>query len=254
MTLPEILKQVEAGSLSAESALATLNRTGEVNLGFARVDTDRLHRRGLPEVIFSSTKSPEQVASIAEALAQAGQNVFATRATREQFEAVKARLPAAVYHETARAITVDVTPLPAAVGLVIVLTAGTTDIPVGEEAALTAERMGAQVERIFDVGVAGLHRLLKHVGRLRQARALVVVAGMEGALPSVVGGLVSRPIIAVPTSIGYGANLQGIATLLAMLNTCVPGITVVNIDNGFGAGVAAAMINRTGESSPPPTP
>jgi NCAIR mutase (PurE)-related protein len=247
MTLPEILKQVQAGTLSAEAALESLQHSGEINLGFARVDTDRLHRRGLPEVIFSPTKTPDHVAQIAEALAAAGQNVFATRATRAQFEAVQARLPNAVYHEMARAIIVEVAPLPAPKGLVVVLTAGTTDIPVGEEAALTAERMGARVERIFDVGVAGLHRLLKHVGQLRKARALVVVAGMEGALPSVVGGLVARPIIAVPTSIGYGANLQGIATLLAMLNTCVPGITVVNIDNGFGAGVAAAMINQTGE-------
>jgi NCAIR mutase (PurE)-related protein len=247
MTIPEILKQVEAGTLSAEAALESLQQGGEINLGFARVDTDRHRRRGLPEVIFSPTKTPDHVAQIAEALAKAGQNVFATRASQAQYEAVKARLPSAVFHEMARAITVDVVPLPEPKGLVAVLTAGTTDIPVGEEAALTAERMGARVERIFDVGVAGLHRLLKHVGHLRSARALVVVAGMEGALPSVVGGLVARPIIAVPTSIGYGANLQGIATLLAMLNTCVPGITVVNIDNGFGAGVAAAMINRTGE-------
>jgi NCAIR mutase (PurE)-related protein len=247
MTLSDILKQVQAGSLSAEAALESLEQSGEVNLGFARVDTDRQRRRGLPEVIFSPTKTPDHVAQIAEALVKAGQNVFATRASHAQFEAVRARLPAAVYHEMARAITVDVAPLPEPTGLVAVLTAGTTDIPVGEEAALTAERMGARVERIFDVGVAGLHRLLKHIARLRAARALVVVAGMEGALPSVVGGLVARPIIAVPTSIGYGANLQGVATLLAMLNTCVPGITVVNIDNGFGAGVAAAMINKTGD-------
>jgi NCAIR mutase (PurE)-related protein len=245
--LPDILKQVEAGTLSVEAALEAIGRSTEVNLGFARVDTDRLHRRGLPEVIFSPTKTPEHVAAIAEALAKAGQNVFATRATQAQYEAVRARLPDAVYHEMARAIVVDIAPLPDPVGLVVVVTAGTTDIPVGEEAALTAERMGARVERIFDVGVAGLHRLLKHVPLLRTARAIVVVAGMEGALPSVVGGLVARPIIAVPTSIGYGANLQGIATLLAMLNTCVPGITVVNIDNGFGAGVAAAMINKLGE-------
>lgn len=247
MTLNDILKKVESGSLSAEAALEALQQSAEVNLGFARVDTDRLRRRGLPEVIFSPTKTPEHVARISQALVQAGQNVFATRATREQYEAVKAVLPEAVFHEMARCITLEVTPLPEPKGLVAVVTAGTTDIPVAEEAALTAERMGARVDRLFDVGVAGLHRLLKHLDRLRQARALVVVAGMEGALPSVVGGLVDHPIIAVPTSVGYGANLQGVATLLAMLNTCVPGITVVNIDNGFGAGVAAAMINRTGE-------
>ncbi len=247
MTLQDILKQVETGALSAEAALEALGHTGEINLGFARVDTDRQRRRGLPEVIFASSKTPDQVAAIAEALAKAGQNVFATRASPEQYEAVKLCLADAVYHPMARAITVDVTAMPKPIGLVVVLTAGTTDIPVGEEAALTAERMGARVERIFDVGVAGLHRLLKHVERLREARVLIVAAGMEGALPSVVGGLVARPIIAVPTSVGYGANLRGIATLLAMLNTCVPGISVVNIDNGFGAGVAAAMINRTGD-------
>lgn len=252
MDLETILARVEAGTLSARDALASLAPGGEINLGFARIDTDRQRRRGMPEVIFAAHKTPDQVAAIAEALAKAGQNVLATRATPEQYDAVQRRLPQAAFHPLACAITADVAPLPTPVGLVLVLTAGTTDIPVGEEAALTAERMGARVERLFDVGVAGLHRLLRHLDRLRQARAIVVVAGMEGALPSVVGGLVARPLIAVPTSIGYGANLKGVAALLAMLNTCVPGITVVNIDNGFGAGVAAAMINRTGEPEPAP--
>ena len=217
----------------------------EVDLGFAKVDTNRLERRGLPEVIFSPGKTADQVVKIVGALAKNKQNVLATRATKELFEAVKAFYPKAVYHESARAITLDSGKKVRLSGLVAVVSAGTSDIPVADEAALVAERMGAKVERIYDVGVAGLHRLINHVPTLRKARAVVVVAGMEGALPSVVGGLIDRPIIAVPTSIGYGTSMKGVAALLAMLNTCVPGITVVNIDNGFGAGVAAAMINRT---------
>ena len=217
-----------------------------IELGFAKVDTDRLRRCGHPEVIFCPGKTSGQIIHIMKAMRKAGQNVLATRATKDQFRAVKRTLPAAAYHESARAITLDVIGLPRPTGLVAVVCAGTSDIPVGEEAALTAERMGARVERIFDVGVAGLHRLMKHIDILRSARAVVVVAGMEGALPSVVGGLIDKPIIAVPTSIGYGTSFHGVAALLAMLNSCVPGISVVNIDNGFSAGVAAAMINRTG--------
>ncbi len=217
----------------------------EVDLGFAKVDMHRLKRRGLPEVIFCPGKTSDQIVAIVKTLIKKRQNVFATRATPEQFEAVKTAVPKAVYHELARAITVDSGRQKKPSGLVTIVSAGTSDIPVAEEAALAAERMGAKVERIYDVGVAGLHRLINHAGALRKSRAVVVVAGMEGALPSVVGGLIDRPIIAVPTSIGYGTSMKGIAALLAMLNTCVPGITVVNIDNGFGAGVAAAMINRT---------
>jgi len=250
--LAEILKRVEKGELSAEAALLDLGVPGgEKDLGFARLDLDRFRRRGLPEVVFAPSKTPEQLAAIAVALVESNQNFFATRATREQFQAVRARLPAAVYHETARIITCDLVPLPQPRGLIAVVTAGTTDIPVAEEAALTAERMGALVERVYDVGVAGLHRLLNRLSLLRRARVLVVVAGMEGALPSVVGGLVAAPIIAVPTSIGYGAHFQGLASLLAMLNSCAPGVTVVNIDNGFGAGIAAALINRLGDGEPP---
>ena len=217
----------------------------EVDLGFAKVDTHRLQRRGLPEVIFCPGKTTVQIVKIVQALAKKKQNVFATRATLEQSEAVKELFPKAVYHEDARAITIDSGKKVRPFGRVTVMSAGTSDIPVAAEAALAAERMGARVERIYDVGVAGLHRLINHVPTLRKSRAVIVVAGMEGALPSVVGGLIDRPIIAVPTSIGYGTSMKGIAALLAMLNTCVPGITVVNIDNGFGAGVAAAMINRT---------
>jgi hypothetical protein len=201
----------------------------------------------MPEVIFSQGKSPEQVVAIIEAIRKAGQNVLATRATRDLFNVVAATHKDAVYHDAARAITVSVTKQAPPTGLVAVLSAGTADLPVAEEAALTASWMGAKVERVFDVGVAGLHRLVNHLDLLRKARAVVVVAGMEGALPSVVGGLIDRPIVAVPTSIGYGTNLGGIAALLAMLNSCAPGISVVNIDNGFGAGVMAALINRTGE-------
>lgn len=217
----------------------------EVDLGFAKVDTNRLHRRGLPEVIYCPGKTADQIVHIVRALVDKKQNVFATRASLEQFEKVKKAFPKAVYHELARAITIDVKKKQRPSGMVTVVSAGTSDIPVAEEAALAAERMGAKVVRVYDVGVAGLHRLLNHIEPLRRARAVVVVAGMEGALPSVVGGLIDRPIIAVPTSIGYGTSMKGLAALLAMLNTCVPGITVVNIDNGFGAGVAAAMINRT---------
>ena len=169
---------------------------------------------------------------------------MATRATPEQYAVVKESLPSAAYDSVARIITLDTTSRPEPVGMVTVVCAGTSDMPVAEEAAVTAERMGAGVERVYDVGVAGLHRLMKHLELLRSANAVVVVAGMEGALPSVVGGLINKPIIAVPTSIGYGTGLHGFSALLAMLNSCVPGIAVVNIDNGFGAGVTAAMINR----------
>ena len=223
----------------------------EDNLGFARVDVERPLRCGLPEVIYCPGKTAEQVTRIVMSLKESGQDVLATRATPEQYEHVRKQVPEAQYHETARAITVDVVEPRAPVGRVAVVCAGTSDLPVAEEAALTAERMGAAVERIFDVGVAGLHRLMNHVDALKSCRAVVVVAGMEGALPSVVGGLIDKPIIAVPTSVGYGTSMQGIAALLAMLNSCVPGISVVNIDNGFGAGVAATLINRTGEPTQP---
>ena len=247
MELKQLLKDVAAGHMAPREALRRIEGTREQNLGFARVDMDRLRRRGLAEVIFSPGKTPDQVARIAATLAEHGQNLLATRATREQYEAVRQRFPKARFHENARCITLDIVPHPRRTGLVGVLSAGTTDIPVAEEAALVAERMGARVTRLFDVGVAGLHRLLPHLPILRRARALVVAAGMEGALPSVIGGLTDCPIVAVPTSVGYGSSLKGATALLAMLNSCVPGIGVVNIDNGFGAGVLAAMINRLPE-------
>ncbi len=215
------------------------------DLGFAKVDTDRLKRRGMPEVIFSPGKTTPQILGIMQSLIKAGQNVYATRATKEQFEELKQDLPELTFHETANAITMDIVPLSEPKGLVTVVCAGTSDLPVAEEAALTAGRLGAKVERVYDAGVAGLHRIMPHVELLRKSRAVIVVAGMEGALPSVVGGLIDRPIIAVPTSIGYGVSRNGMTALMAMLSSCVPGISVVNIDNGFGAGVSAAMINRT---------
>lgn len=214
------------------------------DLHFAKPDYDRQQRRGMPEVIYGAGKTAAQIAAIMRALNAAGQNAFATRVTPEQAAAVRSELPGVAYHETARILTCDVVPLPERKGKVAVLCAGTSDLPVAEEAAVTAERLGAAVERIFDVGVAGLHRLLSRMERFADARAIVVVAGMEGALPSVVGGLTDKPVIAVPTSVGYGASFQGLAALLGMLNSCASGVTVVNIDNGFGAGVAAALINR----------
>jgi len=241
-----ILRKVESGQLSAAEA-ARLLGDPEENLGFARIDIDRARRRGMPEAIYCPGKTTDQIIDIMTTLKNAGQNVFATRADPGLYVAVKKAIPEAGYHEAARAITVDVTGSPAPVGLVAVVGAGTSDIPIADEAALAAERMGANVERVYDVGVAGLHRLMKHIDLLRSARVVVTVAGMEGALPSVVGGLINRPLIALPTSIGYGTSMKGLCALLAMLNSCVPGILVVNIDNGFGAGVAAAMINSVGE-------
>ena len=214
------------------------------DLHFAKPDYDRQQRRGMPEVIYGAGKTAPQIAAIMRALNAAGQNGFATRVTPSQAAAVCAELPGAVYRGEAGILTCDVAPLPERTGKVAVLCAGTSDIAVAEEAAITAERLGAAVERVFDVGVAGLHRLLSRLERFADARAIVVVAGMEGALPSVVGGLTDKPVIAVPTSVGYGASFQGVAALLGMLNSCAAGVTVVNIDNGFGAGVAAALINR----------
>lgn len=221
----------------------------EHDLGFARIDLQRHRRCGVPEVIYCPGKTAVQIRDIMKAMQKMGHDVLATRASREQYLVVKKAIKKAVYHETARAITLDVNKPRKPYGMVAVVCAGTSDLPIAEEAALTAERMGANVVRVYDVGVAGLHRLINRLDVLKSARAVIVVAGMEGALPSVVGGLIDKPIIAVPTSIGYGTSMQGIAALLAMLNSCVPGISVVNIDNGFGAGTAAAMINTVAEES-----
>lgn len=241
-----ILQRVADGSLSVEEARAALSMKPEHDLGFAKADLERSRRCGIPEVIFAAGKTPAQVSDIAHALHAHGQPVLATRAEAPHFEALHSIFPSAVYHPVARIIAVPPEHPASPMGRVAVVSAGTSDLPVAEEAALTAEFLGARVERFTDVGVAGMHRLVNRVDAIRQARVVIAVAGMEGALPSVLGGLIDRPLIAVPTSVGYGLHLNGLASFLAMLNSCAPGITVVNVDNGFGAGVAAVLINRMG--------
>ena len=230
--------------LSADDVIDELRVLPFRDLDFAKVDHHRAVRTGFPEVVFAQGKSPEQVASIAAEVLQASDRLLVTRASPDVFDAVRQVVPDAVYEQPARAIVADRRTDRRTTPGVLVACAGTADLPVASEAAVTAELMDCEVERLFDVGVAGLHRLLRQMPAIRRARVIVVVAGMEGALPSVVGGLVSVPVIAVPTSVGYGASFEGLAALLAMLNSCAPGVGVVNIDNGFGAGYLAAMINR----------
>lgn len=244
IALEELLQRVAEGQLSVADAAGVLKGRIELGLGFARLDLDRRRRCGVPEVVFGPGKTCEQIVEISRRLLERERHVMASRVSAEQAAALCAALPGAVHHVAARCVTVDLEPLQPPQGRVAVVSGGTADLPVGEEAALTAERMGAVVDRIWDCGVAGLHRLLPHLDTLRSANAVVVVAGMEGALPSVVAGLIDRPVIAVPVSVGYGSHWGGLAPLLAMLNSCVPGVTVVNVDNGFGAGVAAGLINR----------
>ena len=247
--LARLLRDVKAGRVSPAAALERLRDLPFEDLGFARVDHHRALRRGFPEVLFGAGKTPGQVAAIASRIAARGQAVLVTRASPEAHAALRERFPGCRYEELARCLVVPGDQAPALPGRVAVVCAGTSDVPVAEEAALTLEFLGARVERTFDVGVAGLHRLLARRLRLRRADVLVVVAGMEGALPSVVAGLVEAPVIAVPTSVGYGAAFGGLAALLAMLNSCASGVTVVNIDNGFGAGYAAAsMLRRMGKA------
>lgn len=248
MNIHSILQQVAAGELSVADAQAEL-QSREDDLGFARVDLERRRRCGLAEVIFAEGKTAEQVVGVMGALQKAGQSAFITRVHPALYDAVHKAYPDTIYHEAARVAVLGESNQSGGVGRIGVVCAGTSDLPFAEEAALTAEWMGAAVERVHDVGVAGLHRLTSRLDLLRSCRVLIVVAGMEGALPSVIGGLLSKPIVAVPTHIGYGSNLGGISALLSMLNSCVPGITVVNIDNGFGAGVAAALMNRIGEKA-----
>ncbi|MSQ13122.1 MAG: nickel pincer cofactor biosynthesis protein LarB [Dehalococcoidia bacterium] len=242
--LRALLAGVRQGATSVDSALEELARLPFEDLGFARLDYHRALRKGFPEVVLGTGKTPDQVAAISQRLAAHHDRVLVTRVDPEVFEAVRQSVPDARYHAQARLIVVDRRTADPTGGMVAVLCAGTSDLPVAEEAALTAELMDCPVQRFYDVGVAGLHRLLAVVPMLQAARSIVAVAGMEGALPSVVGGLVSAPVIAVPTSVGYGASLNGLAALLAMLNSCSPGVAVVNIDNGFGAGYLAAMIAR----------
>ena len=239
-----LLKEVRDSRTTVNDALDRLRDLPFEDIGFAKLDHHRSLRTGMPEVIFASGKTPAQVAQIFERMARAGGNVLATRATEECFVAVKAIEPLAAYHATARAITLSQCQAPAGKGSVCVVCAGTSDLPVAEEAAVTARLMGNSVEVIADVGVAGIHRLLAQKQSLQTARVLIVCAGMEGALPTVVAGLVNAPVLAVPTSVGYGASFGGVAALLGMLNTCSPNVSVVNIDNGFGAACIASLINH----------
>jgi len=248
-----LLERYRAGRASREQVLQALQAAPVADLGFARVDLHRGLRQGFPEVIYGAGKSPRQVVEIAAHILDREDCLLVTRAGLDHARALRRRLPKAIYHPMARCITYERRPRARRPGRIAVLCAGTSDLPVAEEAAVTAEIMGNNVDRLFDVGVAGLHRLLGKLESIQQANVLVVVAGMEGALPSVVAGLVARPVIAVPTSIGYGASFGGIAALLGMLNSCGSGVTVVNIDNGFGAGYAASQINALA-AQPPSAP
>jgi NCAIR mutase (PurE)-related protein len=246
--LQQLLDQVRAGQVppadAAEQVLQLVNAASFQNLGFARVDHHRALRQGFPEVIFGLGKTPQQVAAIAAEIVSHGHTLLVTRASEDAFAAVQQQVPGAAFQPIARTITYRQRDVQPGRGTILIAAAGTSDLPVAEEACVTAEVMGNTVDRLFDVGVAGIHRLLGEHQRLASARAVIVVAGMEGALPSVIGGLVKVPVIAVPTSIGYGASFGGLAALLGMLNSCAAGVSVVNIDNGFGAAAIASRINH----------
>jgi NCAIR mutase (PurE)-related protein len=246
--LRALLDDVHAGALTPEAAqdrlLQVLRHAPFEDLGFARVDHHRAIRQGFPEVVFGPGKTADQIAAIAERIVTSGHSLLVTRTTRDVFDAVAVRVPGVAFHDLARTITRSAGEVPAGRGTIVIAAAGTADLPVAEEAAISAEIMGNTVDRLYDVGVAGLHRLLSEHSRLTSARVIIVVAGMEGALPSVVGGLVDVPVIAVPTSVGYGASFGGLTALLAMLNSCATGVSVVNIDNGFGAAAIASSINH----------
>lgn len=238
----KLLEQYGRGELNQEKLAGMLASPGLEELGFATLDTDRHRRTGIPEVVYSEGKTPGQLAEIAERLFKSGIPILATRATRDKYDAVLEKVPGAIYHELARAIVYREEEHPASETYLAVVSAGTSDMPVSEEAAITAEFLGSRVERIYDVGVAGIHRLFNRMELIRNASVVIVVAGMEGALASVVGGLVDKPVIGVPCSAGYGANFGGVSALLAMLNSCAAGVSVVNIDNGFGAACQAHLI------------
>jgi len=242
--LKEILEKVHAGKISPGEALELLEGYPYCDLDFAKVDHHREVLKGAPEIVFGLGKTPAQIGRISQEILKKGSNLLVTRVEPEVWAKVRSKLPRAVYNATARTICLEQAKPPAGRGTVIVMTAGTSDIPVAEEAAVTAEALGNVTERIYDVGVAGLHRLLGQFDRIRRARVIITVAGMEGALPSVVAGLVKVPVVAVPTSVGYGASFKGLAALLAMLNSCPGGVAVVNIDNGFGAAFLASLINH----------
>ena len=244
LQIEALLTEVHEGRTGVSEALDRLRTLPFEDLGFAKLDHHRALRTGMPEVIFASGKTPAQVAEIFVHMAHAGGNVLATRVSQETWQAVSLAEPRAEFHTAARAISLTQAPAPPGKGTVAVVCAGTSDLPIAEEAAVTARLMGNTVELIADVGVAGIHRLLAQKNSLDSARVLIVCAGMEGALPTVVGGLVNAPVIAVPTSVGYGASFGGVAALLGMLNTCTPNVSVVNIDNGFGAASIASLINH----------
>jgi len=239
----KLLEHFRAGGISRDKVLQAFQVAPVADLGFAQVDMHRALRRGFPEVIFGAGKTPRQVLAIASKLLDHDERVLITRVTDEHAKLVRKKFKDAVHHQLARCVTIDRSPLAKRPGNIAVVCAGTSDLPVAEEAAVTGDIMGNQVERVADVGVAGVHRLFGRLDTIQAANVVIVVAGMEGALPSVVAGLVSKPVIAVPTSVGYGANFGGLAALLGMLNSCASGMTVVNIDNGFGAGYAASQIN-----------
>ena len=242
--LKELLQSFSEGQIDLDEALERLRHLPFENLGYARVDHHRALRQGFPEVILGQGKTPDQVAGIAQRLLDNSANLLVTRTDRETYERIKEFEPLAVFHEASKAISVGRDVVIRGRGVIAIVTAGTSDIPVADEAAVTAEIMGNQTARLYDVGVAGIHRVLSERESLQSAKVIICVAGMEGALPSVVGGLVRAPVIAVPTSIGYGASFGGIAALLGMLNSCASNVTVVNIDNGFGAGFVASLINQ----------
>ena len=249
-TLKTLLADVASGNLSTEDAVDRLRSLPYEDLGYAKVDHHRSLRRGHPETVFAEGKTPEQVIEIVGSMKEHGSNVLVTRCNPDVASAVLAAHPEGKHNAVARTITITVTPPEILGGYIVVVCAGTSDLPVAEEAAVTCEALGHQVKRIADVGVAGLHRVLKERSVFDGANAIIVCAGMEGALPSVVAGLVDKPVIAVPTSVGYGASFGGIAALLGMLNSCAEGVSVVNIDNGFGAGISAALINRLANKVP----
>ncbi len=242
--LRTLLQDIQHGTASVEEGIRKVRSLLYEDLGFAKVDLHREIRQGFPEVVFCQGKTAEQIVAILERLAGGRENVLATRANPEIYARVKERIPEAIYNDLARIILLEKKPGILREGKILVVSAGTADLPVAEEAAVTAAAMGNEVQRLYDVGVAGIHRLLDKQEELRRANVIIVVAGMEGALASVVGGLVDKPVIAVPTSVGYGANFGGLSALLGMLNSCVAGVAVVNIDNGFGAGYLASTINR----------
>lgn len=243
--MKKLLEDYKQGKVSLEKVLDYIQSLPYEDIGHAKIDTHRILRKGFPETVFCKGKTPAQVVSILEKMNERKHNLLATKANKEVYNAVRQRFPKAQYHESAKIIIIHQEPITITkIQTILIITAGTSDLPIAEEAELTAQLMGNKVEKIIDVGVAGIHRLLDIREKLQKANVIIVIAGMEGALASIVAGLTEKPVIAVPTSIGYGASFEGIAPLLTMLNSCAEGIVVVNIDNGFGAGYFASLINK----------